>query len=123
MRIESMMAAPVAPVKVRATGDYLVEHYAEAENVGARVNAQPASLFGRHILRSAHYGSGHGLIRRAERGRGEWVFRLGPLRAIENEVGGGGNLGFARRQLISAGRVQRRRLSVSLARPKSRIFT
>src|SRR5687767_13715869 len=94
----------------RATGVHLVEHYAEAENVGARVNAQPASLFWRHILRSAHYGAGHGLIRRAGRGRGEWVFRLGPLRAIENEVGGGGNLGFARRQLISAGRVQRRRL-------------
>ena len=64
MRIESMMAAPRGAGR-RATGDYLVEHYAEAENVGARVNAQPASLFGRHILRSAHYGSEHGLIRRA----------------------------------------------------------
>ena len=71
MRIESMMA-PRGAGERRATGDYLVEHYAEAENVGARVNAQPASLFGRHILRSAHYGAEHGLIRRAGRGRGEW---------------------------------------------------
>ena len=60
--MESKTAAEVWPVKGRNSSGHLVEHYAQGEQIAARVNLLAQSLFRRHIGHGIESGPGGGEI-------------------------------------------------------------
>jgi hypothetical protein len=72
-----------------ATGEHLVDHYAERVDVGRRSNVrQPLRLFRRHIFRRSHHRSGDGQPAASTRAaRQSKVGQVDPAVAIKHHIG------------------------------------